>query len=67
MSIKELASLIGKELFLRDSRTGTHYPATVFDVRSSFGKTQLKVSTGSEADASWFEPTRNELDSARLA
>lgn len=66
MSIKELASLIGKEVFVRDSRTGCHFLAAIFDVRTSFGKVQFKVSTGSEADATWFEPTQYEMDSARL-
>lgn len=64
MSIKELASLIGQTITIRDIRTGVCFPATINDVRSNFGKTQLKVETRNEwgeAFITWFEPSASEL------
>ena len=58
MTGAQLAKIIGKEIELKDSRTGLFYKADIVDAVSNYGKIRIKVLQ----NGPWFEPTQKELD-----
>lgn len=58
MSVKDLAAMIGQTITLYDKRTDARYDQPVVDVRTNFGKVQIKVYNTCR---DWFEPTSAEL------